>query len=91
MALSQSVREALANVARHAGVEQATVTVTGSSDEVSIVVADQGRGFDPATVSAHRRGISMSIVERMGRARGSATVESRPGAGTTVRLSWTAP
>jgi anti-sigma regulatory factor (Ser/Thr protein kinase) len=91
LALSQSVREALANVARHAGVQEATVVVTGSSDEVSIVVTDPGRGFDPTTVSPHRRGISMSIVERMGRADGTATVESRPGAGTTVRLSWTAP
>jgi signal transduction histidine kinase len=90
LALSQSVREALANVARHAGVEHATVAVSGSSDEVSVVVTDHGRGFDPATVSTHRRGISMSIVERMGRARGSATVQSRPGTGTTVRLSWTA-
>jgi signal transduction histidine kinase len=84
LALSQSVGEALANVARHSGVSAASVVL----DSSSITVTDRGRGFDPTAVGPHRRGISLSIVQRMAGVGGSATIESQPGSGTTVRLVW---
>nr|WP_157528991.1 ATP-binding protein [Kibdelosporangium sp. MJ126-NF4]CEL21197.1 putative two-component system sensor kinase [Kibdelosporangium sp. MJ126-NF4]CTQ96237.1 putative two-component system sensor kinase [Kibdelosporangium sp. MJ126-NF4] len=80
------VREALTNVVRHSGVDAAEIVV--ESSPVSVRVVDHGAGFDPASVSVHRRGISGSIVERMRRAGGTAVVQSRPGSGTTVRLVW---
>jgi len=51
---------------------------------VTAYVRDQGAGFDPVVVPADRRGISDSIVGRMERHGGSATVISRPGTGTEV-------
>ena len=86
--LCHGAREALTNVLRHAGTDQATTTVKVEGDAVVIEVADEGRGFDPATVSGHRHGVTRSLVARMARIGGSATVTSEPGAGTTVRMSW---
>lgn len=88
LAISQSVQEALANVARHAKVSTAALSLDCSAGTVRVGITDHGQGFDPALVSPHRRGITMSIVERMDRVGGLATIESRPGTGTTVQLAW---
>jgi signal transduction histidine kinase len=84
------VGEALRNVAQHAGTGQAEVTVTGDAGWAVIKVADHGRGFDPATIPPSRRGIRESITGRMLAVGGQAAIASRPGAGTTVTVSWPA-
>ena len=84
LALVRAVREALANIERHAGVATATLDV----DDHVVAVADSGSGFRPDDVPSSRRGLRGSVIERMAAAGGSATVTSRPGAGTTVRLEW---
>jgi len=84
------VGEALRNVARHAGTGQAEVTVTGGAGWAVVKVTDRGRGFDPATTPPSRRGIRESITGRMLAAGGRAAIASRPGAGTTVTVSWPA-
>jgi signal transduction histidine kinase len=84
------VGEALRNVARHAGTGQAEVTVTGGAGWAVVKITDRGRGFDPATTPPSRRGIRESIVGRMLAAGGRAAIASRPGAGTTVTVSWPA-
>ncbi|HEX3753289.1 MAG TPA: ATP-binding protein [Streptosporangiaceae bacterium] len=88
--LAACVGEALRNVERHAGTGQAEVTVTGGPGWAEIKVADQGSGFDPATVPPSRRGIRESIAGRMLAAGGRSAIASRPGAGTTVTVSWPA-
>ena len=82
------VGEALRNVERHAGTGEADVTVTGDAGWAVVKVTDHGRGFDPAAVPPSRRGIRQSITERMLAVGGQASIESRPGAGTTVTVSW---
>jgi signal transduction histidine kinase len=84
------VGEALRNVERHAGTGQAEVTVAGGPGWAVIKVADQGCGFDPATVPPSRRGIRESITGRMLAAGGRSAITSRPGAGTIVTVSWPA-
>jgi signal transduction histidine kinase len=49
-------------------------------------VRDLGRGFDPSEVPGDRQGIAGSIIERMTRHGGHATIRSMPGAGTEVEL-----
>lgn len=88
VAICRSAREALVNVARHAGVTTASVGVEGADGRVVVEVADAGRGFDAERIPAHRRGIEMSIVERMITVGGRATVHTAPGRGTRVRLEW---
>ncbi len=84
------VGEALRNVERHAGTGQAEVTVAGGAGWAVVEITDRGRGFDPAATSPSRRGIRESITGRMLAAGGRTMIASRPGAGTTVTLSWPA-
>jgi signal transduction histidine kinase len=92
-ALVAAAREAIANAARHAGTDaqgmpqavQVFAEVTG--DRLEVFVRDRGRGFDPDAVPADRRGVRESIVGRLRRAGGRATIHSAPGQGTEVELS----
>ena len=84
------VAEALRNVERHAGTGQAEVAVTGGAGWAVVKIIDRGRGFDPAATPPWRRGIRESITGRMLAAGGRAAIASRPGAGTTVTVSWPA-
>ncbi len=84
------VGEALRNVERHAGSGQAEVTLTGGAGWAVVKVTDRGCGFDPAATPPSRRGIRESITGRMLAAGGQAAIASRPGAGTTVTVSWPA-
>jgi signal transduction histidine kinase len=88
--LAACVGEALRNVGRHAGTSQAEVTVTGGAGWAVVKVADHGRGFDPAAIPPSRRGIRESITGRMQEVGGQSDIASRPGAGTTVTVSWPA-
>ena len=72
------------NVERHSGVERAELVVYGDGGELSVMVIDDGAGFDPAAVPADRLGIASSVRARMARVGGSAQVWSSPGSGTSV-------
>ena len=96
-AISNAVREALSNVAAHAGTGEAWVEVSHEPDgnaeaagRLQVIVRDRGTGFDPARVNQNRLGLRRSIVERMADCSGSASVWSVPGQGTEVYLSWPA-
>jgi signal transduction histidine kinase len=88
--LAACVGEALRNVEQHAGTGQAEVTVTGGKGWVVVKITDRGRGFDPTATPSSRRGIRESITGRMLAAGGRAAIATRPGAGTTVTVSWPA-
>jgi signal transduction histidine kinase len=88
--LAACVGEALRNVEQHAGTRQAQVIVTGGAGWAVVKITDRGRGFDPDRTPPSRRGIRESITGRMQAAGGQAAVSSRPGAGTTVTVSWPA-
>jgi signal transduction histidine kinase len=89
-ALAGAVAEALANVTRHAQASTARLRVEQVGDGAQVELVDDGRGFDPAAVPAHRRGLRESVLARMHAIGGSATVDSAPGAGTRVVLRWPA-
>ncbi len=91
-ALAAALTEALANVARHAGPARARVHAgPAGGGGVTVEVADEGAGFDPAAVPVSRRGVRESLVGRMVAVGGSAAVASVPGLGTRVVLSWPDP
>jgi len=85
VALVAALREACVNAVRHAGAP-VTVYVESGPDGVEAYVRDRGPGFDPDAVPADRLGVRESIVGRMQRHRGTATIRSVPGDGTEVRL-----
>jgi signal transduction histidine kinase len=91
-ALTGASREALNNIAAHAGTDKAWLTARAGGDNgtaVTVTVVDQGKGFDPAT-TLPGRGLSDSITGRMADVGGVAAVDSMPGQGTRVELRWPA-
>ena len=84
-ALVAATREAVVNVAKHAGAP-ATVYAEVEEDQVEVNVRDRGCGFEIDAVGSDRHGVRQSIVARMATVGGSATVRSTPGEGTEVRL-----
>jgi signal transduction histidine kinase len=56
------------------------------ADHVEVFVRDRGVGFDPLAIPADRRGVRDSIIGRMERHHGHASVHSEPGRGTEVEL-----
>ncbi len=86
-ALVGAAGEAITNAAKHSGGELVSVFAEVEGTSVDVYVSDQGAGFDPESVEGDRRGIAESIVGRMERQGGSATVHSEPGEGTEVHLS----
>ena len=82
------VREALANVVKHARARKVAVSLSWHTDHVTLSVVDDGRGFEvgPTTRQAVRDG-HLGLVgmrERVGHVGGTLTVDSTPGAGTTI-------
>lgn len=86
--LLRIVQEALANVRKHAGARRVTLElaiVTGALGPLlRAVVADDGRGFDPARLPPGAHFGLATMRERAEAAGGSFRVESRPGQGTRV-------
>ncbi|HET9656245.1 MAG TPA: ATP-binding protein, partial [Kineosporiaceae bacterium] len=85
-ALVAALREAMVNAVRHAGAP-VQVYVESGPDGVEAFVRDRGPGFDLAAVPADRLGVRESIIARMERHGGTATLRSRSGEGTEVRLA----
>ena len=86
-ALVAAAREALTNAAKFAG-DAGPVALYAEADDgrVQVFVRDRGTGFDPAAVPDDRRGVRDSIVGRMARHGGRATIAPAPGGGTEVEL-----
>jgi len=82
--LAAAAREAMLNAARHAGGE-VSVYIEGGATGVDVFIRDRGDGFAMDAVPADRLGIRQSIIGRMRRAGGTATVRSTD-AGTEVHL-----
>ena len=81
-----AAREALANAARHSGAGRVDLYAEAAGAGVEVYVRDRGRGFDRGAVPLDRLGVRGSIVDRMERHGGSATIRTAPGQGTEVRL-----
>jgi PAS domain S-box-containing protein len=94
----QSVRELLMNVSKHAGADQATVSLEQRNGHLQIQVRDAGRGFHPSALGETHaaNGISakfglFSIRERMKALCGRFELDSAPGSGTTATLTLPLP
>ena len=88
-ALVRAVREAIVNAAKHSGADKIDVYAEVDDDRVEVFVRDRGQGFDLDDVGEDRMGVKGSILDRMDRHGGKASVRSRLGEGTEVRLEIT--
>ncbi|HEU0205556.1 MAG TPA: ATP-binding protein [Pseudolysinimonas sp.] len=78
---------ALENVARHSGVTVAEVELVYAASEITIMVTDEGVGFDPAKIAGDRLGIRASIDGRIAAVGGTVQVWSSPGSGTSIVMT----
>lgn len=85
-AVVSATREALTNAAKHSGADRVDLFAEVDGSTLEVFVRDRGTGFDLATVGDDRRGVRGSIVERVQRHGGTATVSTTPGLGTEVHL-----
>ena len=87
--LYRVTQEAITNVLKHAGAKRVSVVLSHKTREVSLVIEDDGGGFDAeatmdlSQAAGSRLGLR-GMRERIMLVRGTLTVESRPGQGTTL-------
>jgi signal transduction histidine kinase len=87
------VEEALTNVMRHASARSVAISVTHAGERLTVVVEDDGTGFDP-TQRSLTAGSGMGLLCMEERARlldGSVAIDSAPGKGSAVRLTLPVP
>jgi PAS domain S-box-containing protein len=78
-------QEALRNVVKHSGAEEASVELSGYSDSIDLCVSDTGAGFDPKSIKA-TEGIGLiGMRERLRLVGGHLSIESEPSRGTSIR------
>lgn len=82
------VQEALTNVRKHSKASQAWVRFEQVDHSVRIQVEDNGKGFDPAALTGNGSAqFGLQIMrERAESVGGELEIDSKPGAGTRVRL-----
>ncbi|MET4621422.1 signal transduction histidine kinase/phage shock protein PspC (stress-responsive transcriptional regulator) [Arthrobacter sp. 2762] len=84
-ALVQATREAMLNAARHGG-GTVSVYMESTAGSTEVFIKDRGPGFDLESVPDDRLGVKESIIGRMKRHGGTATINSSRD-GTEVRLA----
>ena len=81
-ALFRVAQEALANVARHSTAKKVEIDLDYDAESLTLCVADDGRGFDPAALN---KGFGLrNMRERLTRLGGRAEVHSAPKKGTRI-------
>ncbi len=81
--LYRIVQEALTNVVKHAQARNVTVLLLRRDGSMTAVIEDDGRGFSPDDPADDGHGL-LGIRERVALLDGRLTIESSPGAGTTL-------
>lgn len=84
--LVQASKEAVVNAAKHSGADHIAVYAEALPNRVTVFVRDRGRGFDYEGVPGDRRGIRESIVKRLERTGGRASVRTKIGEGTEIEM-----
>jgi PAS domain S-box-containing protein len=78
-------QEALNNIAKHARANRVDVVLERSGDSVSLIVEDDGAGFDPSNVKSPGHGLGLvGMRERAALVGADLQIESTVGGGTTV-------
>ena len=85
LCLYRIVQEALNNIAKHARARHVEIILERRSDQVSLIVEDDGVGFDFAEMDGERRGFGLlGMQERAALVGATVQIESAPGEGTTI-------
>ena len=80
-------QEALNNIAKHAGARQVDLHLECQPSQLSLLIKDDGLGFDPGSITPDHLGIAI-MRERANSIGATLKIESQVGQGTTVGLDW---
>jgi signal transduction histidine kinase len=80
-----AIKEVLNNVAKHSQATELFFVIRRQVNGLTVVVQDNGRGFDTSTIRLDRNGLD-NINQRMHEMRGSSSLTSQPGKGCRVEL-----
>jgi signal transduction histidine kinase len=86
-AVLDALGAALENVVRHSGTTVAEVELVYAPETITVMVTDEGVGFDPAKVAGDRLGIRASIEARIATVGGTVQLWSAPGSGTSIVMT----
>jgi len=88
-ALIRITREAVSNAIRHGRADRVQLRLDRHGQRRRLLVQDDGEGFDPVSVRQHAGGYGLtSMEERASSVRGAFSIDSTPGHGTTVAVTW---
>jgi PAS domain S-box-containing protein len=80
-------QEALNNIAKHAKASRVEVEFQNEPDQATMRIKDDGRGFDPQELKGIHYGLRM-MQERAKTIGARLSIDSQPGHGTRLQLSW---
>ena len=87
IALFRVFQECLTNVARHSGADQVDVRLRLKDKRLLLEIQDNGQGFLVKKIESKKTLGILGMKERVSLIRGEFAIESKPGKGTTVRVS----
>ncbi|CAN7534976.1 histidine kinase [Terrabacter sp. LjRoot27] len=87
--LVRITREAVSNAIRHGRADRVRLRLTGGEQGRQLLVQDDGVGFDVSQARHGATGYGLtSMADRATSLHGSFTIDSAPGQGTTVAVTW---
>lgn len=87
IALYRIAQEALNNIAKHAKTRTAEVILRQTDQAITLIIKDDGRGFDPAANRANHLGLRI-MAERAEAINAVIKIEAAPNRGTTITVLW---
>jgi signal transduction histidine kinase len=84
--LFMAIKETLNNTVKYSEASELHLEIHWEGERLVVVVQDNGKGFDPATVNPERHGMA-NLRQRMNELGGSCLVSSQPGQGCRVEFN----
>jgi signal transduction histidine kinase len=81
-----AIKESLNNAVKYSEATELRLKIHWQNQRLVVVVQDNGKGFDPATVTPDRNGLT-NMTQRMSEVGGHCLVTSQPGQGCRVEFS----
>jgi len=86
------IQESSNNIAKHSKANRATISLKKKDGQIELAVQDNGQGFEAESPPPISEGLGLaSMRERTELSGGTFSIESRKGAGTTIRATWPNP
>ncbi|MBK8552133.1 MAG: hypothetical protein IPL53_14150 [Ignavibacteria bacterium] len=80
------IQEAISNIIKHSNSSEAIIKITNNKESVSILISDNGKGFDADNVKKGSLGLS-GISERVKILGGTMSIESKRGEGNIKNIN----